>query len=41
MDYINTVLAKLKKKKIEMLKLGVHKVTTVVERVIRQSTHET
>jgi hypothetical protein len=40
MDYINTALAKLKKK-IEMLKLGVHKVTIVVERVIRQTTHET
>jgi len=39
MDYINNALAKLKK--IEMLKLGVHKVTIVVERVIRQTTHET
>jgi len=39
MDYINTALAKLKK--IEMLKLGVHNVTTVVVRVIRKPIHET
>lgn len=41
MDYINTVFAKLKKKKIEIVKLGVHKVTTLVESVIRKTTHET